>query len=173
MNFNSIDDIKSNGFVGFKKIKDLFSDNSSIPSVKGIYFVLYLENKKPNFLYIGRGPSLYKKKTDPNVSIEELKANWVDDTIVVYIGKAGGKNQKGLEGDATLRSRLRTYFSFGQGNDVRHYGGRYIWQLKNSADLVVCWKATSGQEPREIEDDLIQEFKNGYEQKRPFANLQD
>lgn len=173
MTFNDMNKIKKAGFSGFKTIKDLFMDNSSIPAIKGVYFVLYLAKKEPEFLEVGSGPDLYKKKVDPNVSIEKLKSNWVEDTIVIYIGKAGGRNQKGIEGEATLRSRLKTLLCFGQGNDVRHYGGRYIWQLKNSRDLVVCWKPTPGQEPREIETGLIKEFVNQQKQRRPFANHQN
>lgn len=172
LSFNDIEDLKKAGFNGFKKISDLFTNCSCIPPVKGVYMVLSVDNQAPKFLNLGSGPPLYKKKTNPNVSIEELESNWVSDTIVVNIGKAGGKNQKGIEGNATLRSRLSTYFSFGQGKDVGHYGGRLIWQLKNSRDLLVCWKTTPGQEPREIENDLIKRFVSYYGQ-RPFANLQD
>lgn len=172
MNFNSIKEIKAKGFIGFEKMSDLFEDKSSIPKIKGVYMVLYLDKKYPEFISIGSGPSLYKKKINPNVSIQELKSNWMEGTIVINIGKAGGLNQKGVEGQETLRSRLSTYFSFGQGNDVRHYGGRLIWQLKDSKDLVVCWKKMPEEEPRDIEQNLIKEFSDLYGQ-RPFANLQD
>jgi len=89
----------------------------------------------------------------------------VDDTIVVYIGKAGKDGSS-----ATLQSRLRQYFGFGQGKNVGHWGGRFIWQLKNSADLVVCWKALPTTDPRTVEADLIQDFVSKFSQ-RPFANL--
>ncbi len=102
MNFNSLTDIRSNGFVGFKTIKELIADNSCIPNLHGIYLVLHLD-VAPEFLHIGCGPAFYKKKKNPNVSIEELEANWVKNTLVIYIGKAGGKNLK-----ATLRKRLKT-----------------------------------------------------------------
>lgn len=173
MNFNSLDDIKANGFLGFKKISYLFIDKSPISKVKGIYLILYLDSTSPEFVEVGSGPALYKKKKNPNVSIEELKSNWVDDTIVINIGKAGGLNQKGLEGKVTLKSRLTTYLSFGQGKDVAHYGGRLIWQLKNYKNLIVCWKPTPDNEPREIEHKLIREFKHIYDNRKPFANLQD
>ena len=172
MNFNDIEEIKKAGFTGFKKMSELFTDNSCLPPIKGIYLVLHFDKLTPEFLIQGSGPKLYKKKTNPNVSIEELKSNWVENTIVVNIGKAGGKNQKGIEGKSTLRKRLRAYFSFGMGKDVRHYGGRLIWQLKNHKDLIVCWKSTPNEEPREIEADLIQRFISKFK-KRPFANLND
>ena len=97
MNFNSIDDIKSNGFVGFKKIKDLFSNNSSIPSVKGIYFVLYFENKKPNFLNIGKGPSLYKKKQTQMFLLKNLKQIGLTIQSLFTLGKQAVKIKKDLK----------------------------------------------------------------------------
>jgi len=166
MNFNDIGEIKQAGFIGFKRMSELFKDSSTISNTKGVYFILYLDNKTPNFLKVGTGG--YFKERDPNVSLGELELNWVENTIVVYIGKAGGIFQ-GKESDATLKKRLKTYFSFGKGNKAAHCGGRYIWQIENSNDLVVCWKPTPNQEPADIESNYIKEFtkKN---HKRPFAN---
>lgn len=50
MDFNNIDEIKKAGFVGFKKMSDLFKDNSAIPKTKGVYLVLNpnYKKKKPN-----------------------------------------------------------------------------------------------------------------------------
>lgn len=39
MNFNNIDEIKKAGFLGFKKMSDLFIDSSSISKIKGIYLI--------------------------------------------------------------------------------------------------------------------------------------
>ncbi len=170
MNFNNIEEIKAAGFLGFKKMNELFIDTSTISDVKGVYFVLYLDNKLPQFLTIGTGG--FFKGRNPNVSIDKLKENWVKDNIVVYIGKGGGKNQKGKESTQTLKSRLKTYLLFGQGKNVPHYGGRYIWQIERSKDLVVCWKPTPNKEPADIETNLILEFKK-QNIKRPFANHKD
>lgn len=167
MNFNNINKIKAAGFVGFKEMGELFLDSSILPRSKGVYLILYLDSKPPQFLVVGSGPSLYKKKTNPNVSISELKSNWVEKTIVIYIGKAG-KNGSNV----TLQSRLREYFRFGQGKDVGHYGGRLIWQLKNSNNLVVCWKELTTEDPRTFESNLIAEFSLTFSS-RPFANLCD
>jgi hypothetical protein len=172
MNFNDLDEIKKASFIGFKTVKELFDDHSCIDNVKGIYLVLYLHNNPPEFLTIGSGPNLYKKKKNPNVPVEELKLKWVENTIVINIGKAGGKNNKGIETKATLRSRLIPYLKFGNGRDVTHYGGRYIWQLGNSNDLVICWKKLPEGEPRAEEKKLIAAFKLQYKV-RPFANLSD
>jgi hypothetical protein len=54
MNFNDISDIKKNGFTGFKKMRDLFYDSSSIPKTKGVYIVLNVD-RKAEFLPVGTG----------------------------------------------------------------------------------------------------------------------
>jgi hypothetical protein len=157
MTFNEIDEIKKAGFIGFKKMSELFIDSSMLPDTKGIYLVLNIDNKPGEFLAIGTGGHF--KGKNPNVSLGELKSNWVDNTKVVYIGKA-----------TSLKSRLRQYFSFGQGRNIGHYGGRLIWQIKYSKDLVVCWKALPTEDPRESEAELIKLFILKFS-RRPFANL--
>jgi len=169
LNFNDLDEIKKAGFTGFRTVEELFADHTCIDKVKGIYLVLYLDTSHPKFLQIGTGPALYKKKTNPNVAISVLKSNWIDKTIVIYIGKAGGKNSDGEETKATLRSRLLTYLNFGKGKDVRHYGGRFIWQLANYKELVFCWKKLPDEEPYDVETTLICDFRSVFG-KRPFAN---
>ena len=161
--FDSIEELKKVGFNGFKKMSNLFADSSVIPRTKGIYLVLNLDNKPPEFLPVGTGGHF--KGKNPNVSIDELRANWVDQTIVVYIGKAGKSGSK-----ATLQSRMRQYLGFGQGGNVGHWGGRLIWQLKNSTELIVCWRELAKEDPRDLEANLIQKFISKFS-KRPFANL--
>ena len=139
MNFNNIDDIKKAGFVGFKTMQELFVDSSQLPAIKGVYLVLNLDTKTPSYLQVGSGGHF--KGKNPNVTIPELKSNWVDKTIVVYIGKAGSDTSS-----ATLKSRLKQYFGFGQGKNIGHWGGRLIWQLATSNNLVVCWKTFKTQE---------------------------
>jgi len=158
MTYNDIEEIKKAGFTGFKKMSDLFLDSSILPDSNGVYLILNADNKSGDFLPVGSGGHF--KGKNPNVSLAELKANWVDNTKVVYIGKA-----------TSLKSRLRQYFGFGQGKNIGHYGGRFIWQLKYSKDLVVCWKALTT-DPREFEVELIRQFVSIYGC-RPFANLKD
>jgi hypothetical protein len=163
--FNNIEDIKKAGFVGFKTMQELFIDSSQLPSTKGVYLILNLEKKMPAYLTVGTGGRF--KGKNPNVSLQRLKSNWIDKAIVVYIGKVGSQG-----GTATLKSRLKQYFSFGQGKNIGHWGGRLIWQLASSNNLIVCWKSLPDDDPRIFEKKLIKDFGSQFGN-RPFANLAD
>ncbi|MBM3436217.1 MAG: hypothetical protein FJY07_08405 [Bacteroidetes bacterium] len=163
MDFNNIDEIKIYGFEGFNTVKSLWQNRKIIPKEMGVYLVLNPEFENPEFIFPDVG-GFFKSK-NPNISLEELKTKWVEDSMVVYIGKAGeqGKN-------ATLHSRIGHYLRFGQGKKAGHWGGRYIWQLANYYDLIFCWKVTEGENPRKVETKLIDEYYQQFH-KLPFANL--
>jgi hypothetical protein len=151
MIFETIEQIKEQGFKGFIRISELMnSDYEIAPKEKGIYLILHLEDE-PVFLNDNVGGHF--KNRNPTVSQAELLNNWVDNLIVLYIGKAGGGNSK-----ATLNSRIKDYMKFGSGQPIGHWGGRLIWQLSNYMNLIVCWKETPNDDPREIEKDLIKTF---------------
>lgn len=162
MKTKELDYLKSDGFVGYKSVGELMADHSRIPSAGGVYVFLRQSDESPEFLERGTG-GFFKRSVpkDPNVSLSELSANWVDGTSIVYIGKA-----------TSLKTRLSAYLQFGEGKFATHWGGRYIWQLKDSRDLVVCWKVI-GENPRDIEERMIANFKAQHNGQRPFANLQD
>lgn len=162
MKMREIELLKENDFQGFKTIGELMGNHSMIPSNSGVYVCLRIKDTKPEFLTKGCG-GFYKRlePKDPNVSIAELEANWVEGTSIVYIGKT-----------TNLKTRLRAYLRFGEGKFSSHWGGRYIWQLKDSKDLIVCWK-TIEENPRNLENQMIIEFKATHNGQRPFANLQD
>ncbi|MDD6364999.1 MAG: hypothetical protein PUA47_06605 [Bacteroidales bacterium] len=92
--------------------------------------------------------------------MEELIENWVEKTCVLYIGEA-----------TSLKTRVSAYMSFGRGSAVGHWGGRLLWQLADSDEMLVCWKETDDT-PRDVERDLIAEFKKIYDQ-WPYANISD
>ena len=56
-----------------------------------------------------------------------------------------------------LKTRLSSYLRFGEGKFATHWGGRYIWQLKDSRELIVCWK-TMDEDPRVVEKEMIAKF---------------
>src|SRR5579859_4525814 len=114
MNFKDLTQLQAEGFQGFKTKKELFVEDTCIPMVKGVYLVLSNQRKTPVFLKRGSGG--FFKGRDPNVPIRELEEKWVKNVPTIYIGKAGGDSSK-----ATLHSRLRQYFRFGQGKKVGHW----------------------------------------------------
>ena len=161
------DYLQAQGFEGFKTVGELMDGaKSRIPVQKGVYVVLRESESTPQFLKEGTG-GFFKGK-NPNVSLAELEENWVAGTPVLYIGKAGGAGSS-----ATLQKRLDQYLRFGRGANVGHWGGRYIWQLADSRDLVVCWKSLVNENPRDVEQKMIADFKAVHAGKRPFANLMD
>jgi hypothetical protein len=167
MQLCTIDDLKAAGFKGFVTIGELRERGwSMIPKQMGVYVVARTSESAPKFLNVGSGGHF--KGKDPNVSIVELLNNWVNGTCVVYIGKAGGKTS-----GATLQKRLGQYLRFGQGVRIEHWGGRYIWQLEDAPELVVCWKPLAEEEPAAVESQMISGFKAQHGGKRPFANLKD
>ncbi len=56
---------------------------------------------------------------DPSVSIEKLQAKWIDEALVLYVGKADA-GKTGMRG---IRVRLDEYLRFGQGEPIGHWGG--------------------------------------------------
>ena len=154
--------LKQQGFVGFKKVSELMATRCAVvPSVQGVYVVLRERAEAPSFLEKGTGGAF--KGKNPNSPISALEATWVEDTQVVYIGMTR----------ATLKNRLSAYMRFGQGEAVGHWGGRFIWQLEDAKDLVVCWKPMSSGDAATEESEMIQAFKQAHAGRRPFANLRD
>lgn len=132
---------------------------SGIDKDPGVYLILRRSVEPPIFFEKGTGG--WFKGKDPNVPVSVLREKWAEGTEIVYIGKAG----------TSLRKRLRTYMRFGMGFPAPHKGGRYIWQLADSRDLLVCWKVPSENiDSESIEKMMIDEFvvKHGM---FPFANL--
>jgi len=160
MDFNSRKSLYENGFRGFKSVEELRNDTSIVPNEQGVYLVLNLNLNNTNFIEKGVGG--FFKGMDPNVTIEELHNNFIDNSLVVYIGKAN-----------SLRQRIKQYLNFGRGKNVGHRGGRYIWQIEHNCELIFCWKVIQNEDPREAEKDLIRAYKKQFGGQRPFANLQD
>lgn len=150
--------LASEGFEGFVSVKDLKENftAAAVPAVEGVYVVLRLKGSAPVFLEEGTG-GFFKGK-NPNVTTDVLESNWVDGEPVLYIGKA-----------KSLSKRLKQYMQFGGCKPVGHYGGRYIWQLKDSDELIVCWRCVGNS--LAVEASMIADFKDSHCGLRPFANL--
>lgn len=164
---SDLESIRQEGFEGFLTIRHLWGSGlREVPQKMGVYLVLRVSQQPHEFLERSRGGHF--KGQDPTVAVQVLHNNWIDGSLVLNIGKAGGPGSS-----ATLRSRLKQYLDFGSGKPVGHRGGRLIWQLKDSADLVIAWKAIDSGIPREVEREYIRVFKEANGGRRPFANLQD
>ncbi|WP_256823742.1 hypothetical protein [Porphyromonas gingivalis] len=157
MNFNNIEEIKKYGFKGFESVKDLREDSSRIPKKKGVYLVLKPQDMDVDFLETGTGGHT---KGNPNVSRDKLKAIRIEDMLVLYVGRTG----------RTLYKRINELLRFGQGENIGHRGGRYLWQINHSEELVICWKEMQDEDPEEIWKQLLWDFESKYS-KLPFANL--
>lgn len=127
-----------------------------LPSTGGVYVITYGGSKPGAFAEQSCGG--WFKGKDPTVSQAALVANWVDDAEVVYIGKAD-----------RLKRRLTQFADFGSGKPIGHWGGRLIWQLPRTDQLLVAWRETPGRVPLEVEGELIASFRQAHG-KPPFAN---
>jgi hypothetical protein len=132
--------LKAEGFVGWVHFKQMLNQDR-VPRTAGIYVIARSTTGDPNFL-------------DATVPEELLRAKWVPGAEIVYVGKAD-----------ELRQRL---FQFADSRPGKR-GGRLIWQLEESKNLLVAWKKTSGLEPRPAEAAVLAEFRKRYG-KPPFAN---
>lgn len=151
---------------GLTLVKNLKQSCAVIPQKPGVYVVLGNYDEMPDFLEKGTGPEFHfnKEKNEyipMNYSIPKLVSKWVDDTWIMYIGKT----------DDTLNKRISTYIRFGKGKDVSHRGGRAIWQLPDSDNLVIGWKTIEGDmSAAQLETDWLKEFNKNHNGALPFAN---
>ena len=139
-------------------------DWNVIPAAPGTYRVVADVGFTPQ--YRNKSSTIPFKGKDPSIDVAVLKDKWVNSAQVIYIGKAGGLNQR-----ATLRQRIKAYIKFGNGLKAAHWGGRYIWQLENVDELYLEWETCGAdEEPATLEHNELVAFKNHYG-KLPFANL--
>ncbi|MFD8767136.1 hypothetical protein ACFV03_51040 [Streptomyces mirabilis] len=153
-----LEDRGFSGFIAFERLPD-----ADVPDESGIYVVLRPSLTAPGFL--NTSPAGWRGHRDPTVRTEQLAAKWVQGAHIVYIGKADA----GAAARHGLRGRLRQYGRSGVGSSG-HWGGRYIWQLRDFASLLVAWRTTAETRPAEAEADLIDEFILCHG-RPPFANL--
>ena len=168
--------IKKDGFCEPVPIGSLQEPYDKIDDVPGVYMIIRPEGLSPVF---NDSSNAYRfKGREPSVARSVLESKWLENEFVIYIGKAGRASGSvvgqpecdGKRRPATLRSRLRAYFEFGRGKPAAHWGGRYIWQIKDPENLLVTWKQTN-QDPATVESRMLEDFKDRHRGCLPFANL--
>ena len=161
--FRTLSQVRALGFEGIETVAALRASRLlDVPATAGVYLIL--RNPRRRHRFMSKSPAGRFKRRDPSVDPRELSRAWVKGTWILYIGKAGGPGSR-----ATLLSRIRTYLSHGTGKHAGHWGGRYIWQLAGSSDLLVAWKVMRGGNPRNLERRLLLQFEEAYDNP-PFAN---
>lgn len=164
MKFVRVEELEELGFQGFHAIERLRQTRClEVPELPGVYTVVRRTPDPPRFL--SPSPGGHFKGKDPTVPIARLQQNWVEGTVVVYFGKAGGPGST-----ADLRRRLWSYLRFGAGEPIGHWGGRLIWQLADHEALQVGWRPSPSGVPRDEERALLESFEASYGV-LPFANL--
>jgi len=153
-------DLEAAGFAGWRSWSELRAGAlRAAPSGPAAYVVYRPSSAAPKFL--GANPGGRHKGQDPTVTLQALEANWVPGSHVVYIGKANVADR-----------RLKQFADFGAGKPVGHWGGRYIWQLADSDELLVAWHEVSWMETaRDYEKRLLAHFAQLHGGARPYANL--
>ncbi len=146
------------GFIGWKPFGELEKDD--LPVDRGVYVVTTPPASRPTFLPESVGGK--HKRRVLTAENSALEAAWRDGAEVLYVGKAGGA--------LGLQDRLWAYAKQGRGRSAGHYGGRYLWQLPSSAELLVGWRGTGGIEAGVAEEALLALHKEAFGV-RPFANL--
>jgi hypothetical protein len=157
--------LEAQGFEGFFIVGQLHAEGcEGLPNEPGVYAIVRESLAPPEFLVKSVAP-IYRGQ-DPTQPIDALTQRWVPGAQVLYFGRAPGPGVRSL-----LRQRVKRYLRFGHGRVVGHWGGRFVWQLRDHTALRVCWKTTRAEDATPTETALQARFREHYGV-LPFANLQ-
>lgn len=131
------------GFTGWKTFGSL--EAGHLPPRHGVYVVVRAPGLRPEFLPASVGGP--HKRRPLTVDVDVLQRAWRDDAEIVYVGKAGGR--------LGLQDRLWAYAKQGRGRSAGHAGGRFVWQLPMSHELLVGWRETGDLDVGDVEEALL------------------
>lgn len=158
---DTIDGIDLNSFATGNSVKGLSETNCrDVPTAPGVYVVIRAASGVPPFLPASKAGRF--KGLDPSYPEEIVRAAWVHDATVVYIGKGAGRNG--------LRQRVRQLVQFAYGKDVGHRGGRLLWYIPEWEQLLVRWSVCNGEPADTVKAGLIERFREHYRNRPPYAN---
>jgi hypothetical protein len=121
------------------------SDCSGIPQEPGVYRIVAPSELTIQFANAAQNSAF------PVYPAGQLanKYQFCQDKRTLYIGKANGKGG--------LQQRIRQYMKYGWNEAVNHKGGRAIWQIRDSAMLLLEYECCVNCEKRE--HFLLQKFR--------------
>lgn len=148
-------------FSKFETIEELYNcKNKNIPNEAGVYVVV--KPKDMDLVFINNTTALneYNGK-NMLYSADILKAKYEKtDKIILYIGKAGGANNR-------LKQRIRQLVKYGYKEGSNHRGGRAMWQIENNKKLIVGYFVCD--KPEKEKQELLLDYKIRYGE-FPVAN---
>ncbi|MDR3598834.1 hypothetical protein [Clostridium sp.] len=148
----NIKELKNKGYKGFIRIGSLKNNYSILPELSGVYLILIPKDFIVKFLKDGT--------TNSGDSINYLQNNWVKGAKILYIGSSNN-----------LRKHVKQLVDSRNNSVDRFPGGRHLWKLKDSLDLLISWNVIDTNECKQEKKYLLNEFMVRYS-KPPFANCQ-
>ncbi|UCR89165.1 hypothetical protein [Mycetocola spongiae] len=138
------------GFRGFLPLLGL--DIALLPPRRGIYMIFAPEDMGVP-VFLDENPLTIR----PAYATDRLRAKWLPNQTVVYIGKADGA--RGLADRLGAFSRQSS----------NHSGGRALWQLERAPELLAAWVETPDDIAETVEKSYLRAFiaEHG---RFPFAN---
>src|SRR5205085_12113439 len=152
------------GFTGFRTVGQLHADRcEEIPNECGVYAIVRETADAPEFT---RSSAPVWRRMDPGVAVDELEKHWVPNVELVYLGLASGTGVR-----SKLKQRVKRMLRFGHGKVVAHWGGRFVWQLRDRTALRVAWKPASLEDAARLDAELREQFVRRHG-RLPFANVE-